>query len=241
MSSLHHFIEILIFIHFTSSIRPEALVDGTDLADTLSVGSGIEREVLQYLYESYRQAGARYMLPRADGLCTIATSSSMVGQYIAPERLREVTCFGAITALTLINGLSTHPLDPAVLQYLIFGCDLNAIHRDFCAEWHPELRTLIDEWLAAGHLGDVRQFERYITSYLDRQVWSLLFSSCSPSLMPLYRLRPCRFAMNNHIKPWLLSYYMQLLLGQSLTSMLRYRPFGRVSSYPATVVFHFSM
>ncbi|KAI0354352.1 hypothetical protein OH77DRAFT_1548247 [Trametes cingulata] len=146
--------------------------DGTpSQGHTLSVGSGVEREVLHLAFQHYRDAGARWFLPRADGFATISVSqSTTTGRHISPLRLRELRCLGALAALMLANRMAPTPLDPLFLHYLVFNCNLHSLTPALCAEWHPDLRALIQSWLDMGPQGDVTPFQSHFSSYHDRQI-----------------------------------------------------------------------
>lgn len=131
----------------------------------------MEREVLQLAFQHFRDAGARWFTPRMDGHHTIAVSQTLASaRYITPQRLRELRCLGALTALLLINCMPPTPLDPLLLHFLIYDCDLHAVRPALCAEWHPDLRALIDSWLSIGPQGDVAPFQAHFSSYHEREV-----------------------------------------------------------------------
>lgn len=80
-----------------------------------------------------------------------------------------MSILGAITALCLIRGMSTFPLDPVLLQFLIHDCDLHSIHPALLGEWHPELKQTISAWIALGPHGDAAPFQGFFATYYDRQ------------------------------------------------------------------------
>jgi hypothetical protein len=136
-----------------------------------SLGEGIEREVIHTLFEEFRNNRSQWFMPRADGHCTLATTHTMsTARHIPPARLRSLSILGAITAFTLLHGMSATPWDPAFLHFMIHGCDIASIHRDFLYEWHPSLKQTITEWLEVGPLGDITRFQHHFSTYHDLQV-----------------------------------------------------------------------
>jgi len=112
--------------------------------DIVSSGPGIEREVIYTAYKEFEMAAAQWFMPCADSLLTIATSLSMAtAQYVPATRLSNLSILGAIVALLLIHGIAPGKLDPVVLHYFIYSCDLRSIHPALLSEWHPELHETI--------------------------------------------------------------------------------------------------
>jgi hypothetical protein len=77
---------------------------------------------------------------------------------------------GAATALSIINGILIHPIDPVLLHYFVHECDINSIHPALLAEWHPELKKTISDWIALGYNGNPAPFQGHFASYHDLQV-----------------------------------------------------------------------
>ncbi|TBU51959.1 hypothetical protein BD310DRAFT_833200 [Dichomitus squalens] len=133
---------------------------------TLSLGSGVEREVLQNLFETYRAQAHLYFAPRADGHCTIVTIRDIESaRFIPQERLDDLAVLGALSALLLVHGIAPTPLSPVVLHYFAHNCNLHSIHPALCAEWHPELQLLIDRWLSLGPNDDINDFNAHFLSF----------------------------------------------------------------------------
>lgn len=133
-----------------------------------SSGPGIEREVIYTLYQQFERSSDQWFTPRADNFVTLATSLSMAtAQYVSPARLSSLSILGATVSLLLIHGIAPGRLDPSVLQYFIYGCDLESIHPAFLSEWHPEIHQTITKWLAMGPSGDVDPFQGHFATYHD--------------------------------------------------------------------------
>lgn len=153
------------------------MVGGSQARATVSLGSGVETEVLHLLWQDVLSKSGQLLLERADDRATVATSCTMVTSRhaVSEVRLKELTYMGALIALLLIHSIPPEPFNPVVLQYFIYNCDFRSLTRELVAEWHPELRRLLEEWLHVGSQGDLRPFASHIVTYLDRQV-----STCTP-------------------------------------------------------------
>lgn len=191
MSSYPSVIEGILNPLFYSTRVEEPGVEHINHLDhpTLALGSGIEREVLLLAFQHYRDGGARWFTPRMDGFSSITVSQSLASaRYIAPQRLRDLRCLGALTALLLINRMPPTPLDPLLLQFLIYDCSLHAIYPALCAEWHPELHGLIQSWLALGPEGDISAFQAHFVSYHEHEVSCASCCMCGIYLTDPYQL-----------------------------------------------------
>ncbi|KAI0362327.1 hypothetical protein OH77DRAFT_1528529 [Trametes cingulata] len=161
--------------HRTFRITTNQSADAEAQDRTLSVGAGVEREVLLLAFQHYTSAGSRWFTPRMDGFSTITVSQSLtLSRHVSSARLLELQCLGALTALMLINRIAPAPLDPLFLHYLTFNCNLQAVQPSLCAEWHPELRALIQSWLDVGPQGDIAPFQMHFSSYHERELACLL-------------------------------------------------------------------
>jgi len=77
---------------------------------------------------------------------------------------------GAATALCIINGISINPIDPVLLHYFVHNCDINSIYPALLAEWHPELKKTISDWINLGPDGDLGPFQAHFATHNDIQV-----------------------------------------------------------------------
>ncbi|KII83444.1 hypothetical protein PLICRDRAFT_180352 [Plicaturopsis crispa FD-325 SS-3] len=73
----------------------------------------------------------------------------------------------------MLLGIAPSILDPAIFQFIIHGCDLHSLHKDFIGEWHPDLKMLLSKWIAVGPNGDLSEFRYHFAAYHNMQVSSL--------------------------------------------------------------------
>ena len=156
--------------------------------DIVSSGPGIEREVMYTVYHQFEMAAEQWFMPRADNLATLATSHSIAtARYVPAARLSDLSILGAIVAILLIHGIAPARLDPLVLQYFIYDCDLNSIHPILLSEWHPDLHSTITQWIQMGPNGNIDGYRGHFATYHDISVgfkyfYYLLICSNSSSL-----------------------------------------------------------
>lgn len=146
--------------------------------DTLiSSGIGIERETVHAAYGVFLDSSLEWFTSREDGFFTPAAAYSMaVAGDIPTERLMKLTQLGALSALLLIHGIAPGHLDPVFLQYLVYDCNLEAVHPSFLGEWHPGIRQQLMQWIAAGPDGNIDQFQGHFATYHDISVCLLLLA-----------------------------------------------------------------
>jgi hypothetical protein len=143
--------------------------DGSETVQ--SSGEGIEREVIHTILEEFRSSGTEWYVPRADGHSTLATTHTLsTARHIPRSRLRNLSILGAVTALSLIHGISAAPLDPVLLHFFIHDFDVASLHPALIGEWHPELKQTIADWHEMGPRGDITQFQQHFAVYHDIQV-----------------------------------------------------------------------
>lgn len=139
--------------------------------EIVSSGEGIEREMVFLVFQRFVASSTQWFHPRADGRSTLRILHSAESARAVPSsRIINLTKLGAICALMMIMGQSPHPFDPAVFQYLVHDCDLEALHPAFIGEWHADLRKTILDWKATGYQGNVAQFESHFMTYHDYEV-----------------------------------------------------------------------
>jgi hypothetical protein len=182
----------------------------------LSSGPGIEREVIYAAYRQFEGIPEQWFIPRADNLVTLATSHSMgTARYVSASRLSDFSVLGAIVALLLIHGIAPGKLDPVVLQYFVYGCNIASVHPAFLREWHPDIHDTVTRWIAAGPSGCIDFCRAHFASYHDISVGPNLVVGLSHLLTSL-------FFINR-----LLSFVIGMT---SLTRLLQARCFIKVSS-----------
>ncbi|KDQ49089.1 hypothetical protein JAAARDRAFT_143923 [Jaapia argillacea MUCL 33604] len=139
-----------------------------------SSGEGVEREVLSTLYQQFHSETAEWFSPNPDDYVSIATSLPLsCAGYLSRSQKLGLTCLGAVIGLMLLNGFITHPFDPVVIQYLIHGRDINSISKAFLAQWHPDIKQTICDFIDLGPNGNLAPFQPYFSTYFDIQVASL--------------------------------------------------------------------
>ncbi|KAJ7212743.1 hypothetical protein B0H12DRAFT_1156313 [Mycena haematopus] len=144
--------------------------DGT----VLSLGVGPEREVLYGVFLRFIDHPEKYFTPREQGRYAISTTISMAHRFlVSPVRIRELKILGAVLSLMLLHGMTPAPISPALFQFVFHGCNLNALTPEFLAEWYPELKLLLTNWVAIGPAGDLAPFQAHFSTYHDLQVSSL--------------------------------------------------------------------
>ena len=153
--------------------NPSSLKDDGSL---LSFGLGVEREVLYTAFRSFTDSTGAWFLPRFDDRCSITTTMTILGPgFISSDRRDKLRILGCLSALMLIHGIAPEPLSPALIQFAANNYDVGALTWDFVGEWHPELRSLLDSWIAIGAGGDIAPFQPHFATFHNTHV------SCVPS------------------------------------------------------------
>ncbi|KAF6744449.1 hypothetical protein DFP72DRAFT_1078515 [Ephemerocybe angulata] len=138
---------------------------------TLSLGEGVEREIIYLVFQKYLAQGALYFAPRLDDRCSPQISySSIPSSRIPQNRLLMLKKLGAICALMMVVGQCPLPMDPSVFQFIVHDCNLRSLHPAFLAEWHPEMRQKLGHWLTLGPQDDISMFQHLFVSYLGTSV-----------------------------------------------------------------------
>jgi hypothetical protein len=139
-----------------------------------SQGEGVEREVLTAAFAKFIQSEAQWLIPHANGFCTIASASNLSSRAIPDSRRRGLQALGALAALLIIHGFPPEPLDPLVIYYILNDSNLHSLTQDVLREWHPELHQTISEWINIGPDGDLMPFQGHFMTYHEIQVRLLL-------------------------------------------------------------------
>jgi hypothetical protein len=126
-------------------------------------------------FQEFCNETTKWFLPRQDGHVTIATipstyPTSRSSARGPSARGQSLAILGALTSLLIINGIAPVPLSPVLLHYFVHQFDLSAIHPSLLSNWYPDLRQLIQNWLAIGPTGDPTPFESHFITYHDMQV-----------------------------------------------------------------------
>ena len=107
----------------------------------------------------------QYFDARDDDLASIRIAYPASIATTVPLRLQKLSTFGALCALMLVSGQSPAPLDPCIVQLMVYSGDLHSLHPRLVGEWHPELRATILSWLSIGPTGDPAPFAAQLYSY----------------------------------------------------------------------------
>ena len=141
------------------------------MGETISLGDGVEQEVAQTVFGDFKKASSEWFIPHANGFSTLVTSHCLtLSCIISLGHKHNMSILGAITALSLVWGMSASPFDPVLLHFFIHNCDLHSIHPGVFGEWHPILKWTITDWINMGPGGDVTPFLPYFTMFRDTQV-----------------------------------------------------------------------
>lgn len=144
--------------------------------DTISMGIGVEREAVFIAFQQYVRASTQWFNERQDGMSSIlVTHPGGAAQFVPQARLLALGKLGAICALLMLLGIAPSILDPAIFQFIIHGCDLHSLHKDFIGEWHPDLKLLLSKWIAVGPNGDLSEFRYHFAAYHNMQVATLFY------------------------------------------------------------------
>ncbi|KAJ7199940.1 hypothetical protein GGX14DRAFT_572373 [Mycena pura] len=139
-----------------------------------SFGSGVERETIVTALNLFLNNPARWGLPADEDRLSLAISMPLrLASTVSPGRLQELRVFGALIALSLISSKPAGVMSPALFQYALNRCNLDALTPSFVASWHPGLERAVRELQAIGPDGNLELFRELIISKLNVQVHNL--------------------------------------------------------------------
>ncbi|KAF8157367.1 hypothetical protein K438DRAFT_1861757 [Mycena galopus ATCC 62051] len=132
-----------------------------------AVGDGVRREVITAALQRYLTEETSWFQRGEEEVLTLrtlfpVTSSSLL---VPASRLLGFKRLGAICALHHIFGQSPDSISPAIFQYIIHRCNLDAITPAFTSEWFPELSHLLRTFLETSETGDLRPFQTHFVSF----------------------------------------------------------------------------
>lgn len=164
----------------------------------VSLGEGVEREVIWTAFSAFLAQSSKWLQPRADGMQSIATTFTMrTARFLSPTRKQDLQVLGALTSLLIINQIAPIPISPLFLHFLVHGSQLQSLHKNLVTEWHPELASIIQQWINLGHTGDPQLFEAHFATYHDTQVRFFWFI-CVLYINTHFRLRVFRIELKKH-------------------------------------------
>ncbi|KAF8236190.1 hypothetical protein L208DRAFT_1252839 [Tricholoma matsutake] len=82
----------------------------------------------------------------------------------------SLSILSALTSLLLLNDVPPIPLSPVLLHYFIHNLELDAISPNLLGTWYPDLRKLIQDWIAIGPNSDIEVFASHFITYHDTQI-----------------------------------------------------------------------
>ncbi|KAJ7613052.1 hypothetical protein FB45DRAFT_842981 [Roridomyces roridus] len=139
----------------------------------VSTGAGIKREVIYTAFRMFSNDAGRWLLPRFDDKCLIATTMPLASaRFVSGDRLVDLTVLGFLCALMLMHGIAPEPLSPSLIYFAANGCDPQCLDEAWIGEWHPALRALLNQWKATGPYGDLAPFQAHFATYHDMQIAS---------------------------------------------------------------------
>lgn len=208
----------------------------------VSLGEGVEREVLYSAFAGFLAESSQWLQPRVDGSYTIATTlPARAARFLSKKRMQNLQVFGALTSLLVINQICPSPLSPLFLHFLIHGSQLQSLHKLLVTEWHPELASTIQQWINLGHAGNPQPFESHFASYHDTQVHFFKVFICLIYIDIFIRLHVFRIALKKGMMHLLQKCFIVRLLDLKLQIILRSRPFTKALDFHAKMAFALSM
>ncbi|KAF8144145.1 hypothetical protein K438DRAFT_1874527 [Mycena galopus ATCC 62051] len=132
-----------------------------------AVGDGVRREVITAALQCYLTEETSWFQRGEEEVLTLrtlfpVTSSSLP---VPASRLLGFKRLGTICALHHIFGQSPDSISPAIFQYIIHRCNLDAITPALTSEWFPELSHLLRTFLETSETGDLRPFQMHFLSF----------------------------------------------------------------------------
>ena len=122
-------------------------------------------------------------MPRFDDRASLQTSCgfwrAMSAGVISESRILAMKRLGALCAFMLIHKICPEPLNPLIFQFIIHNGNFDSLHRTLVQEWHPELLTLITNWLATGPGDSLETFRAHFATYHDMDVSVYGLLTCS--------------------------------------------------------------
>ena len=120
-------------------------LDGSLSQRIRSVGDGVERETVHLAFEQYRKNVQKWFIPRSGKYSTIAMSQPLLLQQptFSSARLEAISVLGALTGLMIIYSMAPTLLSPALLQFLLHGCDFHYGFQIMMENIHSETYSLL--------------------------------------------------------------------------------------------------
>ena len=107
----------------------------------------------------FKKASSEWFISYANGFSTLVTSHCLIlSHFVSLGRKCNMSILSAITALSLVQGMSASPFDPILLHFFVHNCDLHSIYPGILGKWHPILKQTVTDWINMGPGGDATLF-----------------------------------------------------------------------------------
>ena len=178
--------------------------DGSLLQHICSFGDGVERETVHLAFKQYQKNTQQWFIPRSGKYSTIAMSQPFLLQQptFSSTRLEAISVLGVLMGFMLIYGMAPMPLSPALLQFLLHGCDFHLLTPGFIQEWLPDLYDILTDWKCLDASGDVESFDSHFkSSMIFLFIFTIFFYHQPPINSKISRRHVCRIACKTFMKP----------------------------------------
>ncbi|THV06604.1 hypothetical protein K435DRAFT_937618 [Dendrothele bispora CBS 962.96] len=160
--------------------------------NSISLGAGVEAEILTSAWSIIQNHSSRYWTPLYGDFCGPAASVPMLmAGTVSQDRVQSMTVLGALTGLMLLNGLYPDPLSPLFLQFALHGGDVRSLTPSLVQEWAPDLYGILKEFLRRGPTGDLSDLGSFFIAHMGYQVETIgirdLAAHNSTASLMLYR------------------------------------------------------
>ncbi|KAJ8502586.1 hypothetical protein ONZ45_g11619 [Pleurotus djamor] len=135
---------------------------------TLSMGAGVEREVIYNLFQQFTSSPALH--PCDGDTFSVWILYGSRAEQVPASRLQSLKRFGAVCALMMITGQTPTPIGAALFQFITHRCDLHSLHPAFIREWLPDLSQTISDWNSLGPTGNVSRFNSHFINWHGLEV-----------------------------------------------------------------------
>ncbi|KAJ7585763.1 hypothetical protein C8J56DRAFT_1053070 [Mycena floridula] len=137
-------------------------------------GDGVDSKTVTTLFERYRRnPSANFKLLHSEQASLCFSMPMRFAGTISRSHLDYVEDLGSIVGLMVAYGKCPDPHGAGFLQYMLNDCDINALDKQFIAEWDPHLHSIIQRIDEAGPQGDLAFADVLFQSYCDSSAASM--------------------------------------------------------------------
>ncbi|THU97734.1 hypothetical protein K435DRAFT_857294 [Dendrothele bispora CBS 962.96] len=179
---------------FCNLLSPRRMfqVETGNVRNSISLGAGVEAEILTSAWSIIQNHSSQYWTPLYGDFCGPAVSVPMLmAGTVSQDRLQSMTVLGALTGLMLLNGLYPDPLSPLFLQFALHDGDVRSLTPSLVQEWAPDLYGILKEFLRRGPTGDLSDLGSFFIAHMGYQVETIgtrdLATHNSTASLMLYR------------------------------------------------------